>query len=137
MSNKKMGIAELFFGDKKPAKTVSKPKVKTSAIPSDAVEYKGYKFVGVKKSKTEGKKYDAIFVNDKSKTKTVSFGNIAERDYTQHKDKKMKEFYEFKNKDKKITDLMSAYALESIILWSKPEFDSGVKAYKSRLKEGK
>lgn len=124
---------ESFFGTKQEPKR--KSKISISQKNSDE-GYKGYNFKEIKKSKTEGKRYDAIFVNVKTKKeKKVSFGKQGEKDFISLQDKKMRDFYDFKNKDKPIVDLMSKQALEKYILWNKPTLESSIKDYTKRFKE--
>jgi len=100
------------------------------------LSYNGYHFKEIKKSKTEGKRYDAIFINVKNqKEKKVSFGQKGEKDFIVLQDKNMRDFYDFKNKDKPIRDLMSRQALEKYILWNKPTLESSIKDYTKILKE--
>jgi len=132
-----------FFGSDVPKrkKSVSKSTKKIKSVkefpPPGSVKYNDYYFTGIKKSKSEGRKYDAIFVKENGKQKTVSFGKKDEKDFTQSKDKDAKEFYLYKlnKKGTDIKNLMSSAALETHILWDKPSLDSGLKSYKNKLKK--
>lgn len=132
-----------FFGKDVKSKSISKKTKtinsakKTKPINSaKKTKIPEYKFEGVKKSSTEGKKYDAIFLKSNGTKKLVSFGKSGEKDYTQHKDKDLKEFFDFKYKSKQNwKDLMHPQALNKWILWDKPSLDSGVSSYKRMFKE--
>ena len=129
-----------FFGVKqKPQRkrktSESKKEAPKSSIPKGSVPYKNYYFLDIKKSKGD-KKYDAIFMNSKTgKNKIVSFGKKGEKDYTQHNNKDLLEFYDFKHKKKENwNDLMSSAALNKYILWNKKTLESSIRDYKSKLK---
>lgn len=126
-----------FFGQQKPVrkrktsrKTVkSKPSIKTTKS-KESVEFKG-----IKKSKTEGKKYDATFIRN-GREKVVSFGKKGEKDFTQHKDREMKEFFDFKySKKQNWKDLMHPQALNKWILWDKNSLDKGIKSYEKMFRD--
>lgn len=121
------------------SKSSSKSSSKTSKTPkSDAKSSSNdtWSLDSVKKSKVDGKKYDATFKKDNGKIKVVSFGKSDEKDFTQHKDKNLRDFYDFKYKDKhNWNDLMTPNALSKWILWNKPEMEQSVKSYKKMLAE--
>lgn len=97
--------------------------------------YNGYKFHKIQKCKAGNKKYDAIFRKVNSdKEKVVSFGKINQKDYTQLKDRKYREFY---LKENKLDDsnLMNAKALEKHILWNKPTITESIEKYKRLFKK--
>lgn len=107
---------------------------KNSAI-RKPIKYKDYYFIGIRKTKKTGKKYEAVFHTDTGREKIIPFGNKEEEDYTQSRNKDMKEFYDFKCKNKdKWKDLMSKYALEKYVLWNKPSLKMAVNDYRRRLK---
>lgn len=131
-----------FFGQQKPVRKrkVSKPivkKTKSSVPPKKTTKASldSWKFGGVKKSKTEGKKYDATFIRN-GREKIVSFGKKNEKDYTQHKDREMKEFFDFKYKQKQNwKDLMNPQALNKWILWDKDSLEKGIKSYEKMFRD--
>ena len=133
-----------FFGTHEKPKRKSKIDKKVDKKVDNKVDnklntklsYNGYCFKEIKKSNTEGKRYDAIFINVKNqKEKRVSFGQQGEKDFIALQDKNMRDFYDFKNKDKPISDLMSRQALEKYILWNKPTLESSIRDYTKILKE--
>lgn len=127
-----------FFGETKKKPVRKKCLTDKTKQPVGSVKYGDYYFTGIKKSSKPDNKYDAIFQNVKTgKERRVSFGNKKEKDYTQHKDKSLKEFYEFKHRNDKIDNLMSATALNKYILWNKPSVDLGVRSYKRKLADSK
>lgn len=125
---------------KRPSRGVSnksrKMSVETNKGPPNSVYYNGYYFIDIKKSKTEGKRYDAIFLNAKTnKEKAISFGKKGEKDFIALQDTKMKEFYDFKHQKKEDwKNLMSRAALNKYILWNKNSLEASIKDYKRRLK---
>ena len=132
MSN---NFLDSFFGVKQKPQRKRKISESKTNQPKGSVLYKNYYFIDIKKSKGD-KKYDAIFMNSKTgKNKTVSFGRKGEKDYTQHNDKDLLEFYDFKHKKKENwSDLMSSAALNKYILWNKKTLEGSIKDYKSKLK---
>ena len=133
-----------FFGQQKPVrksktakraqkrvqKSTKTTKPKVTKKPKEVITFKG-----IKKSKVEGKKYDATFIRN-GREKVVSFGKKGEKDYTQHKDREMKEFFDFKYKKKQNwKDLMNPQALNKWILWDKNSLEKGVKSYEKMFKE--
>ena len=119
----------------KEKKRVSK-KTELFPQPKGSIKYKDYYFVNIKKSKTAGKKLDAVYNNVKTgREKIISFGNSKVKDYTQHKNREQMEFYDFKYKRKENwNDLMSVGALNKYVLWSKPSLEGGIREYKKKLK---
>ena len=80
--------------------------------------------VVIQKSKTKGKKLDAI-INGKQK---VSFGATGYSDFTKHKDEERKERYIARhkvNQDWKDPKTAGFYAKN--ILWNKPTIEASVK----------
>ena len=131
-----------FFGSKQ-----EPPKRKRQIVsqsndvehPKDSVLYKGYYFTEIKRSKNPLYKYDAIYINAKTgKNRKISFGDKKEKDFTQHKNKELRNFYDFKyQKKQNWNDLMSNGALSKYILWNKESIEGSLKDYKKRLKNGK
>ena len=128
-----------FFGQNKPiVKRKKSIKVSKTNKPNKPASSDKIEFSGVKKSKVEGKKYDAIFIKPNGTEKIVSFGKSDEKDYTQHGDKELKEFFDFKYKSKQNwKDLMHPQALNKWILWDKSSLDKGVASYKKMFKDYK
>tara|TARA_B110000211_G_C13797772_1_gene429151 strand:- start:269 stop:697 length:429 start_codon:yes stop_codon:yes gene_type:complete len=133
-----------FFGTpntKPKRKSVVKSKTQNPAktaktTSSKVVTQSGYVLEKIAKSKI--KKYDAFFTKPNGKTKIVSFGNASEKDFTQSGDKKMKEFFDFKNKDKlKTSHILSPAALEKHILWNKSSIEKSTSDYRKMLKVAK
>ncbi len=129
LTNKNVGNKSTFKIDPKSLK-------KEEYIPpGGSVKYKDDYFLGIKKSKKPSFKYDAIFANAKTgKERRIGFGKKSEQDYTQHKNKDMKEFYDFKHKKEDWKDLKSTQALSKWILWNKISLESGLRDYKSKLR---
>ena len=76
------------------------------------------KLLRIEKSKTPGKRFDAIFLLDNNRTKTTHFGDSSMEDYTQHHDKERRERYRTRNhKDLNIGDPTRAGYLSYYILW--------------------
>lgn len=104
--------------------------------PPGSVLYKGYYFINIKKSKEQGKRYDALFVDAKTgREKRISFGVVGEKDFIALQDPLQRDFYDFKwEKKQNWKDLMSRGALQKYILWNKSSLEKSIKDYKRRLK---
>ncbi len=130
-----------FFGSSQPPQRKKKIEKKVADVPQPkgSVLYRGYYFIDVKKSKGGDKRYEALFTNAKTgKGRTVVFGKKGEKDYTQHNNKDLLEFYDFKHKKKENWgDLMSSAALNKYILWNKKTLEGSIRDYKRRLKLSK
>lgn len=120
-----------FFGRPVKKTNVVKKKRVSSTVKKNVTK-PVYVFDGIQKSKTDGKKYDAVFVRSSNGTKKiVSFGKSGEKDFTQHGDKEMRDFYDFKYKKKQDWgNLMSPQALNKWICWDKPTLEKGISSYK-------
>jgi hypothetical protein len=99
-----------------------------------------YKFVSLKKSDKEDKKYMVTFENRKTKrTKTIYFGAAGMEDYTIHKDKARKENYLKRHKgmgeDWSDSGIMTAGYWSRWLLWSKPDFKDALKLVMGKLKK--
>jgi len=96
--------------------------------------------VKIEKATAKGKKYKAIFFDDKGKRiKTTSFGSAGSSDYTIHGDKERKQRYLDRHKSRENwNDYMSAGSLSRFILWNKPTLEGSIKDYRKRfgLKKG-
>ena len=91
----------------------------------------------VEKATAKGKKYKAIFYDDKGKKiKTTNFGDANAEDYTQHGDKKRREAYQQRHqKDLKTNDPMRAGYLSYYILWgASKNINTNINSYKKRFK---
>lgn len=117
----------------------TKPDVDGVKPPPGAVFYKGYYFIDIKRSKTAGQRYDALFLNARTgKERRIAFGKVGEKDYITLQDNDQREFYDFKHQKKENwKDLMSRSALKKYILWNKGSLESSVRDYKRRLKGGR
>ena len=102
---------------------------------SKSISSKKPYYVKIKPSKTENKKYTAIFYNkDKTKIKTTHFGAKGYSDYTKHKDPDRKKRYIERHKARENwNNPMSAGALSRYILWQYPSLDKSIKYYKNKF----
>lgn len=150
-SNSNNTFTDFFFGNpsgkstrksRKPRSGSSTPKTTkskkdssgSSSSSSGGIKYGDYLYKSIKKSQSPTKKYDAIFEHAKTgKVKTVSFGSVNEKDYTQLKDRKYRDYYLSQNKLKD-KNLMSPQALNHYILWNKSDIGSSIESYKRMLK---
>lgn len=128
-----------FFWNESPApkkrKRKSSDSNQTKPPKKNNIQYGDYYYKTIKKSPNPTKKYDAIFTHVKTgKEKKVSFGSINEKDYTQLKDRKYKEYYLEKHKLKD-NNLMSAQALNQYVLWNKNNIGDSIESYKRMLKK--
>ena len=95
--------------------------------------YKGYKYLGIKKSNKKGKKMMAVFEKN-SRKKYIHFGAEGMSDYTIHKDKERKKRYMSRHKKRENwKNLMSPGALSKHVLWNKPSLRSSIKDYERML----
>ena len=94
-----------------------------------------YKLLSVTKSTKPKKKYDAKFINKKTKkTKIVSFGASGMDDYTKTKDKEQKERYRTRHKkDLETNDPLRPGHLSFFLLWNKPTLKASIADYKKRF----
>jgi hypothetical protein len=90
-----------------------------------------YTYIQLLKSKVDGKKYTAIFYDEKrSKIKTVHFGSAGMSDFTKHKDEERKERYIARHSaNENWSDYMTAGSLSYHLLWSKPTLSASYNAY--------
>jgi hypothetical protein len=88
-------------------------------------------YIQLLKSKVSGKKYTAIFYDEKrSKIKTVHFGAAGMIDFTKHKDEEGKQRYLNRHSaNEKWNDYMTAGSLSRWILWHKPSVSASYNDY--------
>ena len=89
----------------------------------------------LKKSLKPKKKYDAVFLTQDGKEKTISFGAAGMSVFTIHKDKARKERYlnrHKKNENWEKPDTPGA--LSRWILWNKKTLKASLKDYKNKFK---
>lgn len=92
-------------------------------------------FVNISPSKMKGKKYTAIFYDDKKKkVKTTHFGAAGMSDFTINKDPERKQRYLDRHKARENWNkYMSAGALSRWILWNKPSFSGSYADYRKKF----
>jgi hypothetical protein len=81
--------------------------------------------VAIRKSKSKGKKYDAVFTRADGKTKTVSFGASGYSDYTMHKDQDRMKRYLIRHRSRENwtrSGAKTAGFWSRWLLWSEPDF---------------
>jgi len=90
-----------------------------------------YTYIQLLKSKVDGKKYTAIFYDEKrSKIKTVHFGSAGMSDFTKHKDEERKERYIARHSaNENWSDYMTAGSLSRWLLWNKPTLSASYNDY--------
>ena len=88
-------------------------------------------YIQLLKSKVSGKKYTAIFYDEKrTKIKTLHFGAAGMSDFTKLKDEGMKQRYIARHeKNEKWNDYMTAGSLSRWILWHKPSVSASYNDY--------
>ena len=92
------------------------------------------KLLRVVKSKKEGKKWDAIFLKDNDKEKTVSFGQKGADDFIKTNDVPQRRRYRNRHKkDLETNDPTRAGYLAYFLLWNKPTLEASIKDYKKRF----
>ena len=89
------------------------------------------KLIGIYKSDKKGKKYYALFDNNKK----VYFGASGYEDYTIHKDLARKEMYIKRHeKNENWNNPMTAGALSRWILWNKQTLSESIADYKQKFR---
>lgn len=88
-------------------------------------------YIQLLKSKVDGKKYTAIFYDEKrTKIKTLHFGAAGMSDFTKHKDVERKQRYlDRHSANEKWNDYMTAGSLSRWILWHKPSVSASYNDY--------
>jgi len=88
-------------------------------------------YIQLLKSKVSGKKYTAIFYDEKrTKIKTLHFGAAGMSDFTKHKDEERKQRYiDRHKKNEDWNDYMTAGSLAFHILWNKPSVSASYNDY--------
>ena len=109
---------------------------------------KSLKLLKINKSDKSDKKYMAIFLVNKEKTKTIHFGSAGMRDFTKINDKNSK-WYLPKALDRNVVkdsylrrheknedwnNPLTAGSLSRWILWDKKTLDSSIKAFVKKFK---
>lgn len=99
-----------------------------------------YSLKSITRSTKDGKKYMAVFVNNKTgRTKTTHFGASGYQNYggvgkERHLDEERKKNYINRHKDRENwNDPTTAGALSRYILWNKSTFKASVDDYKKRF----
>ena len=91
------------------------------------------RLIKIVKSKTKGKKYDAVF-DINGKEKRVAFGAAGYEDYTTHKDPARRKSYIDRHKaNENWTDPTTPGALSRYILWEDTNINEAIRKYKSRF----
>lgn len=123
-----------FFGKKTQRKKTTSKKT-TSKKTQYKRTYKGYTFVGIKKSTNSGKKLMATFRHTKTgRTKTTHCGFFGASDYTTHKDPERKKRYINRHRKRENwKDPTTPGALSLYILWNKPTLKASIADYKRRF----
>jgi len=93
-------------------------------------------YIQLLKSKVDGKKYTAIFYDEKrSKIKTTHFGSAGMSDFTKHKDEERKQRYIARHSaNENWNDYMTAGSLSYHLLWSKPTLSASYNDYIKKFK---
>ena len=93
-------------------------------------------YIQLLKSKVSGKKYTAIFYDEKrTKIKTLHFGAAGMSDFTKHKDEERKQRYiDRHSANEKWNDYMTAGSLSRWILWHKPSVSASYNDYIKKFK---
>jgi len=93
-------------------------------------------YIQLLKSKVSGKKYTAIFYDEKrTKIKTLHFGAAGMSDFTKHKDVERKQRYIARHeKNENWNDYMTAGSLSYHLLWSKPTLSASYNDYIKKFK---
>ena len=92
------------------------------------------KLLKVVKSKKNNKKWDAIFLKDNGKEKSVSFGQKGADDFTKTNDIPQRRRYRNRHKkDLETNDPTRAGHLAWFLLWNKPTLEASIKDYKKRF----
>ena len=93
-------------------------------------------YIQLLKSKVDGKKYTAIFYDEKrTKIKTLHFGAAGMSDFTKHKDVERKQRYIARHeKNENWNDYMTAGSLSYHLLWSKPTLSASYNDYIKKFK---
>ena len=88
-------------------------------------------YIQLLKSKVSGKKYTAIFYDEKrSKIKTLHFGAAGMQSFYEHKDEERKQRYIARHSaNENWNDYMSSGSLSRWILWHKPTLSASYNDY--------
>ena len=93
------------------------------------------KLLNIRPSKTQGKKFDAVFVKPDGREIVQPFGQKGYSDFTKHKDVTRRTRYlrRHRGMGENWNDPTSAGALSRWILWNKPTFKASLADYKRRF----
>lgn len=92
------------------------------------------KLIDIKPSTNPEKKYDAHFLTDSGRNKTVRFGAAGMSDYTKHRDEERKERYLARHKaNENWNKPDTPGALSRYVLWNKTTLVDSIQDYKRRF----
>lgn len=89
----------------------------------------------IRKSHKKEKKWDAVFLTEDGKTKTVPFGQRGYSDFTKHKDTRRRARYlnRHRGMGEDWNDPTTPGALSKWVLWNKPTLRGSIKDFKKRF----
>jgi hypothetical protein len=89
----------------------------------------------IRRSRRPEKKWDAVFLKDNGKEKTVSFGARGMSDFTKHKDTRRRSLYlkRHSGMGEHWDQPDTPGALSRWILWNKPSFKDSLQSFKKRF----
>ena len=89
----------------------------------------------IRRSHRKEKKWDAVFLTDDGKTKTVPFGQRGYSDFTKHKDMTRRARYlkRHSGMGEHWDDPTTPGALSKWILWNKPTLKASISDFKKRF----
>jgi hypothetical protein len=89
----------------------------------------------IRRSHRKEKKWDAVFLTDDGKTKTVPFGQRGYSDFTKHKDVTRRARYlkRHSGMGEHWDDPTTPGALSKWILWNKPTLKASISDFKKRF----
>ena len=94
--------------------------------------YTMIRLIDISRSLRKGKKWAFSFLVDGHK-RTVHFGSSEYEDYTIHKDPNRMRLYQLRHIHDNLNDPFSPGALSWYVLWTSPDFQTGVKNYLNRF----
>ena len=105
------------------------PSISGDMTPSGAIYPDKIILMSLEPSVIKNKKWTAIFKTSYHKQKTVHFGHNRYDDYTIHKDPRRAELYMLRHRNDNLDNPLSPGALSQYILWSSPDFQTGLQNY--------
>ena len=89
----------------------------------------------IRRSRRPEKKWDAVFLKENGKEKTVSFGARGMSDFTKHKDTRRRSLYlkRHSGMGEHWDQPDTPGALSRWILWNKPSFKDSLQSFKKRF----